>query len=613
MQYFIKYFIRLREKKYLLAIFRFALFIEFVLLLTLNGFGQSFTKVISGSIVTDGGSSFGGNWGDYNNDGYLDLFVANGGADGVDENNFLYLNNQDGSFTKITDGEIVTDGGISNGSGWGDFDNNGDLDLFVSNRDGQNNFLYFNNGDGTFSKISTGAVVNDGGNSNNNTCIDYDNDGRLDIYVSNFATVNFLYKNNGGGTFTSITTGGPVNDISNSISDSWGDADNDGDLDLFIANAASSGPNNLFYLNNGDGTFNKITTGNIVNDGGTSMSGSWGDYDNDGDLDLFVCNQLNQNNFLYQNNGDGTFNRITNGEIVNDSGWSISALWADYDNDGDLDLFITNWQGQANFLYENNGPPDYSFTKITGGVPVNDLGDSFGASWGDYDNDGDLDLFVANRGGANNYLYRNDGNNNHWVNIVCKGTNSNAAAIGAKIRLKATIDGQVVWQLREISGQMGYNSQNSLRAFFGLKDTANIDSLIIEWPSGVVDKYTNLSADQFLKAVEGQGISPVTGIEEKNSSGKAGEFGLLQNYPNPFNPSTTIEYRLPQAGNAMLKIYDNLGQVIRTLVNDRQQAGLHRANWDGRDARGVGAPSGIYFYTLQTAGFSDSGKMTLVR
>ena len=175
------------------------------------------------------------------------------------------------TFTKITTGDIVNDGGDSYGSSWIDFDNDGYLDLFVINgRDSipMNNFLYHNNGDGTFTRITTGDIVNDGGNSYSSTWGDYDNDGYLDLFVAN-SVQNFLYHNNGDSTFTKITTGSIVNDVGNSIGQSWCDYDNDGDLDLFLAN---NNENNALYSNNGDGTFTKITTGVVVNDGGNSQS-----------------------------------------------------------------------------------------------------------------------------------------------------------------------------------------------------------------------------------------------------------------------------------------------------------------------------------------------------
>ena len=224
-------------------------------------------------------------------------------------------------------------------------------------------------------------------------------------------------------------------------------------------------------------------------------------------MDLFVANYENQNNFLYRNNGDGTFTKITTGDIVTDGGQSVGSGWGDYDNDGDLDLFVTNRWGEDNFLYSNNG--DGTFTKVTTGNIVTDGSYSGGGSWGDYDNDGDLDLFVANGGGSsqNNFLYANNGNSNRWINIKCVGTVSNTSAIGVKVRVKATINGTPVWQMREISGQTGYGSQNSLNAEFGLGDAAIIDSVKIEWPSGMVQVLTDVAVNQFLEVVESVGVT----------------------------------------------------------------------------------------------------------
>ncbi|MBN1558737.1 VCBS repeat-containing protein, partial [candidate division KSB1 bacterium] len=461
--------------------------------LTVTEEPEQFTKITKGEIVNDVGRSTGCSWGDYDNDGDIDLVVANG-----NENNFLYNNNGDGSFTKITEGIIVNDGGNSNGCSWGDYDNDGDLDLFVANWNSwENNYLYSNNGDGTFTKITDGAIVNDGGSSAGCCWGDYDNDGDLDLFVTNiFGKNNLLYANNGDGTFTKITEGTIVNDGGDSRGCSWGDYDNDGDLDLFVANLYKS---SFLYANNGNGTFSKITEGDIVNDGGYSFGGSWGDYDNDGDLDLFVAHYSDaENNLLYTNNGDGTFTKIIEGVIVNDGGYSVGSSWGDYDNDGDVDLFVAN-EIEDNFLYANNG--DGTFTKITVGDIVNDDGISYGCGWADYDNDGDIDLFVATHN-EDNFLYANNGNANNWINVKCVGSHSNISAIGAKVKVKVNIQGNPVWQLQEISGQTGYNAQNSLNAEFGLGDATIVDSIKIEWPLGTSQILTDIAVNQFLTVTE---------------------------------------------------------------------------------------------------------------
>ncbi|UCE18937.1 MAG: VCBS repeat-containing protein [Gemmatimonadota bacterium] len=489
---------------------------------------DQFTRIYEGDLVTDGGSSQGVSWIDYDNDGYLDLFVSNliwpTGQD-----NWLYHNNGDETFSKITEGDITHDGGLSRTSTWGDCDNDGDPDCFVSNWPDERNFLYLNDGHGTFTKVTTGEIVNENRGSPAAAWADYDNDGDLDLFVANYGP-NSLFRNDGEG-FTKITSGDIATDVSDSYSAAWGDYDNDGDLDLFVTSNYGN-LNNYFYKNNGDGTFEKVTGQNIVSDGGESFGGSWGDYDNDGDLDLFVPNisySTDGNNFLYNNNSDGTFTRITQGDIVNDGGYSFGSAWGDYDNDGDLDLFVSNYPdgGQSrDFLYENNGGG--TFSGVTGEGVVTDEGASYGAAWGDYDRDGDLDLFVAKFAdqNENNTLYQNNGSNNNWINIKCVGTISNTSAIGAKVRIKAFIYGTPTWQLREISAQTGYCSQNSLNAHFGLADATLIDSIKIEWPSGTVDILTDIDVNQFVIITEGEcGDLDGDGIADGNDN--------CPNNPNP--------------------------------------------------------------------------------
>jgi hypothetical protein len=453
----------------------------------------AFTKITLGPVVNDHGDSTGVAWGDYDHDGDLDLFVSNFGT----PFNFLYRNNGDGSFTRITAGDIATDDTNSEGCAWGDYDNDGDLDLFVAVGLNGNDLLYQNNGDGTFTKITAGIPVTSGGSSRGCAWGDYDNDGFIDLFVSNErGQKNFLFHNSGDGNFTKVVSGSIVTDGGYSTGCAWGDYDNDGYLDLFVPNYNE---NNFLYHNNGDGTFTKITTGRVVTDGGNSYGCAWGDYDNDGYLDLFVAN-LNQRNFLYHNNSDGTFTKIASGQIVTDVGYSWGAAWADYDNDGFLDLFVANGPpngpGQNDFLYHNNG--DGTFTKITTGSLVNDAAIGDGCAWGDYDNDGFLDLFVTNLNDQNNLLYRNNGNSNNWLIVQCTGRISNRAGIGVKVRAKATVTGHVQWQLREVSGGSGYASQNALYAHFGLGDATNVDVLRIEWPSGIIQELQNVSLNQFL-------------------------------------------------------------------------------------------------------------------
>lgn len=462
---------------------------------------HAFTKITTGAIVNDGGYSSGACWGDYDNDGYDDVFVANWSG----ENNFLYHNDGDGAFTRISDGSIVNDGGSSRSCTWGDYDNDGFLDLFVSN-DGGGNFLYHNEDGTAFTRVLSGPIASDAGACYGASWADYDNDGWLDLFVARHTNANnLLYHNRGDGTFDKVEDGAITNDGGYSVSASWGDYNGDGCVDLVVANTNDQA--NFLYRNNCDGSFTKITEGPVVTDIGSSGTSNWVDFDNDGDLDLFIGNSgENQDNVLYRNDGGDTFTAIRTGVIVTD-GDGHNSSWGDYDNDGDLDLFA-GLAPLVQRLYQNNG--DGTFTRLTNGAVVQDSGAS-GGLWGDYDNDGDLDLFAAVDRGGNNHLYRNDGNENHWLHLKLvgaasdqtqTGVGSNQSAIGARITAMATIGGRAVVQVQEVAGQTGMYNQNSLDVEFGLGDAIAVDTLTVRWPSGVVQTLTDVAANRFLTIQE---------------------------------------------------------------------------------------------------------------
>jgi hypothetical protein len=454
-------------------------------------YAQNFTRFTYGQIVTEMISSWGSSWGDFDNDGDLDVFIVNDGS------NFLYQNNGDAIFKKII--LYNTDWIKSRCSSWGDYNNDGYLDLLVVSSEDTNNFLYRNNGDGNFTRILEGSVVNDGGWSASCSWGDYNNDGFLDIFIGNTAKYepnDFLYLNNGDETFTKIKSIPIVNDNLFSRCADWIDFDNDKDLDLYVVTNGF----NLLYRNDLEGLFHKITKNEIVSDFAESNSASWGDYDNDGDLDLFVANAFGQNNNFYQNNGDGSFTKITQGSLVTDGGNSTGSTWGDFNNDGFLDLFVTNNDGENNYFYLNDR--DGSFTKITQGDFVNDAGCSMGCSSVDFDLDGDLDLFITNRNFEKNFFYLNNSNMKNWIEIQCTGQISNTTAIGAKVKVKANINGKDIWQMREISGNTGHDSQNSLYAHFGLDDAIIVKIIRIEWPSGITQELSNIKVNQFIKIVE---------------------------------------------------------------------------------------------------------------
>lgn len=456
-----------------------------------------FTKIMSGAVVSGSPdlTRSGAAWGDFDNDGDPDLYVSVYGG-----TNLLYRNDSGGMFTQISTSPISTEYATTPGGVWGDYDNDGWLDLFTANLDeGQVNVLYRGAGNGDFSKVDATPFAQDKARSVTAAWADYDNDGFLDLFVANSRSnqVNFLYRNRGDGTFGKVTTGSVVNEVVNSPCASWSDYDSDGDLDLFVTSEAV-GPNRL-YRNNGDGTFTKITSGPQVTEGVASTGCAWADYDNDGLLDLFVANAYALDDFLYRNLGNGNFSKVTSSPVVSDSAWSVGCAWGDYDNDGFIDLFVCR-QGAANALYQNNG--DGSFSTAAVGSLVEEVGDFRGCAWADYDDDGSLDLVITGQAGEQTVLYRNVPTGNHWLKVRLVGTLSNRSGIGAKVRAEAVIAGQVQCQLREISGGSGFGSQNALDAHFGMGDATVATMLRIEWPSGMVQTLAAIPVDQTVTVHE---------------------------------------------------------------------------------------------------------------
>jgi len=477
----------------------------------------TFSKVTTGDIVNDSGDFIWFAWGDFNNDGFLDLVVANWN----EQTNVFYWNNGGGTFTKMALGDPVQDADYHIGAAAGDYDNDGNLDLLVSAgadsppAAAHRNKLYRNNGNGVFSQVSGGSATNQLGYFGPCTWGDYDNDGFLDLFIANHGDANddggrnVLFHNNGDGTFANVTAGAVVNDVSVGFDAMWADYDNDGFADLLVVNNTGNALNFLYH-NDRSGTFTRVLTNVVGTDRWSSGAegAAWGDYDNDGFQDLFVTGNDGTTDTLYRNNGDGTFMAITSSPMssrpVNTS--SLGCAWGDYDNDGYLDLVVTSADGY-NRLFHNNG--DGSFTEILTGDPTSDGGpdiESLGCTWVDYDNDGFLDLFVTSFDHSvptSNSLYHNNGNTNAWLEVKLVGTASNRSAIGAKVRAYATIGGKPLAQMREMNSGGGRWAK-PLVAHFGLGDATNVATLRIEWPSGIVQILTNVAPKQILTVVEHQ-------------------------------------------------------------------------------------------------------------
>jgi hypothetical protein len=575
---------------------------------------QVFVKITdpANPIVSEGATPDnyrGASWVDYDNDGWLDLFV-NG--------NVMFRNLGGGNFFKTT---IFATQRRTLANSWADYDNDGDIDCFLTATSDSNSRLWRNEGGGIFTKIMTGTI----GDSNYNTgwgCTwgDYNNDGYVDLFIaaaSPFGVVNHpnrFYYNNGDGTFTNIDTSIMTSLNAPFTVPSWTDYDKDGDMDMFIGTGpGGSTARDYLYRNmkteTGTAGFIRLDTGIMATSLVDGQNYNFIDYDNDKDVDVFLTNYAGSvPNNLYRNEGSGYYVKMTQaqvGSIVSDPGLSLANTWGDFDNDGDLECIVTR-QNNTCMYYNNNG--DGTFTRRDSLVISTQL-NNFGATIGDYDKDGDLDVYLAGPT-STKALLRNDLNSgNKWINIKLEGsagaTGSNRSAIGAEVRVKCMINGNPVWQYREVSAQNSFNCMNMLNVHFGLGNTSVIDSMVVKWPRGLTQVFTNVAVNNFYNLTEGQ--TPVVGITQINS--KVPESFLLgQNYPNPFNPATSIEFSLPQASEVVLKVFDVSGKEIQTLVNGRLNTGNYKAVWNA-----AAFPSGAYFYTLSANGISISKKMMLVK
>ena len=434
-------------------------------------------------------------WGDYDGDGDPDLYLATGG--GPDR---LLRNDGAGAFTDVTNPPLGQTGS-GTGAAWGDYDNDGDPDLYVAVEDGANR-LYRNDG-GSLIDV-TAPPLGDAAPGMGVAWGDYDRDGLLDLYLVN-SGANRLFRNLGGGSFADATAP-PLDDAGDGRGAAWGDHDDDGDLDLYVANHTSG---NKLFENLGGGLFADATS-SPLDDTARSTGVAWGDLDNDGDLDLYVAN-ADADNRLFRNLGGGSFADAHGaGECP---GASCGVTWADFDNDKDLDLYVGN-DGEPNLLLLNYGSG--TLTSDDDRV-TKDPGHARAVAWADYDGDGDLDLYVANNA-EENRLFRNDSSGpNHWLQVALEGLVSNRGGIGARI----TIAAPGYERTRELSAGSGFFSQNQSIAAFGLGSIAAVDSVVVRWPSGLRNVLRDVAADQVVTIVENLAPSAPGGVAVAPGEGSA--------------------------------------------------------------------------------------------
>ncbi|HKU77828.1 MAG TPA: CRTAC1 family protein [Pyrinomonadaceae bacterium] len=488
---------------------------------------------------------------DYDNDGDLDLYFVNSLT--VDlvktkskTKSELYRNEGNGKFTEVGEKAGVNDIGWGMGVAVGDYNNDGFEDLYVSCL-GPDHLLK-NNGNGTFTDMTAKAGVNDPRWTTGASFVDYDNDGDLDLFVVNYVDFDInnlpefgqgktctyksipvqcgprglkgagdsLFRNNGDGTFTEVSKQAGVNDENGyyGLGILTGDFDDDGLTDIFVANDSTP---NFYYRNKGNGTFEEMgfTSGTAVNENGSeqgSMGVTAGDYDHDGKLDIFITNFADEYNTLYHNDGKNSFTDLSYAAKVAavslpHVGWGTKFF--DYDNDGWVDLFVANGHvypqlpayRQPRLLHRNNR--DSTFTEVSGefGAVLTENRASRGVAFGDIDNDGDTDLLIGDLDGPPQLLRNDGGSGNNSVLIKLVGVKSNRTGIGARV----TVVSGDLSQVDEVRSGDSYISQSDLRLHFGLEKRTKVDSIQVRWPSGVVDKISGVGVNRILTIKEGQG------------------------------------------------------------------------------------------------------------
>lgn len=502
----------------------------------------------AGAGIGHPGRNFGVAFGDYDGDGADDIYISRHNAP-----NLLYRAIGNGQFMEAAAQAGIAHAGTTNVSAWGDFDNDGHLDLYLGNRD-EPNILYHNNGDGTFTDISVSAGVNSGHRTRAVLWGDVDRDGYIDLYVANLAAPNYLYHNNGDGTFTDITAAANAQDFGIAMGSLFFDYDNDGDLDLYLTHDANQP--NILYHNDGTGHFEDVSVASGANIAAQGMGVDFADINHDDFFDLYITNLYE--NVLLLSNGDGTFAEIGGPAGVDDLGMGWGTVFLDYDNDGYSDIYVSNDTYFApfdNLLYRNLG--NETFEVVSEGTPLTSPMAGYGVATGDVNSDGKPDLLLVNAGSQDgNQLFLNSTENgNHFVKVRLRGTESNAAAIGARVTVEA--NGQV--QMDEVCAGMGYASQNSFTLHFGLGEATVIDRLSIRWPNGAVETYEGLAVDQHYFITEGEGL--VTSVHEQAKA----PF-VFRVWPNPIHEELWLEYGANDQGRGgQLYIFDALGRGIAVL------------------------------------------------
>ncbi len=532
---------------------------------------QTYTDVTSQMGISVPGLGSGTAWGDFDGDGDMDLLVSSS-----TNPKQVHLYRNDGNvFVNVTPAS-----GLDNEArnfAVGDYDNDGLDDVALISFGYVETRLYHNSGGMQFTDVSAAAGIH-GTYSWRSSWVDYDDDGLLDLYLC--GTTSYLFRNLGNGTFEDVAASAGIQVGGRSCA--WLDYDNDGDEDLYVGRTST----NLLYRNNGNGTFSEVGAAAGVNDPGGTSGVCSGDFNGDGLFDLYSVNINTPSNVLYRNLGNGTFENVTSAAGVGDVGDGRTATFIDIDYDGLVDIFSSN-HVYSNRLYRNNG--NGTFTDVADAMSIASPPDPFGTGFADYDNDGDIDVFLATHFG--NKLLRCDGVTNQWIRISLVGTVSNRSAIGAIVRCVSS----GVTTYTRVDGGHGMGDSDSRVLGIGLGDSAAPFEITVYWPSGIVEVYDELVAGTFVVLTEGEGTATAGSVT-------APVLGVLTLgvHPIPATGTCFLELACPD-GPVSISVIDVSGRVVRRETVEAS----------GNFAVS-GLPAGVYRVTASRGGRTARAAMVIL-
>ena len=571
------------------------------LLLTLNA--QSFELLEDYATISQLRDVNGVSVADYDQDGDLDIFLVSiyrFEANNPQTWSRLLQNNGENGFEDVTEtAQLLVENktirrgwmGDRMGASWGDYDNDGYPDLFLSNDGGDE--LWRNKGAGTFENVTEKAGVQGCSDcySSNGLWWDYDLDGDLDLYVSDWLRVNRMHENQGDGTFLDVSQQSGLADTSKTWTSIPLDVNQDLLPDLYIVN--DFGPNKLM-LNQGDGTFQEKTTIYGLEDVGDGMGVDICDYNNDGHFDIYVTNIFrHEPNPFFVNNGQNRFINLAKPMGIDNTGWGWGARFFDADHDMDEDLYVVNGmnlsagRGDKNVFFENTGT---RFIDISANLGVDNAKQARGLEVFDYDLDGDLDMIVGNRAGKQSFYHNNLLENNatatNWLQIKLIGTISNRDALGAVVKISC--DNQTYFRHYSGANLMG---QSIKPIHYGLANHDRVDEIEVTWPNGVKEYFNSVAANQVVKLIEEEGSSEsslniISSIDQRLAAN-------IQVFPNPFINQLSLEIQGIPAENIKFRLTNIAGQTIVEYQKRIAQNGTIRLEFSENNL-----PNGLYFYSV---------------